>query len=655
MSELTALPAELRASSRWVLWRLEDFEERKRCKVPKTITGKNASSTDPDSWTLLETALLHLPKLKPFEAYRDDPCPTGVGLIIGAPYLGLDIDKCIEEGDIAPWAKDIISQLPATYTEFSPSGKGFHLWFRCAEHGKLPDGIRTEKVEVYSRKRYFTMTGDQAPGSPDTVTEISKDQAMAIFTLVDSHRKPAGKKSAPATSGSAKLQELMTKTDFPDKSAAVQSLLVILALDSFLDRDFIETQFKLSKLYQETHWKEKWERLGTAELDKAISNAREHLRNRKTGRKHQEDEINRSFIVERGSTMKREHLYYQWEPYLPVGQLVHFGGAQAQGKSPITVDLAARISTAQPWPDGQPNTLGAKAVLMMSIEDDPASVTLPRFDLAGGNAELIYFIKGTKVEKESTSYQRGVALDTDLHLLAQTAREIPNLGLVIIDPITNYLGKVKMNAEEEVRSILMPLALLAAELKITIINVGHFNRRDKGTDPLNRLMGAAAFTGVARSVTIFGPDPDIENTHHHIMIAGRGDTESGGLKYHTEVTELTYEGDTSKVVKIIWDGKAEVHAEDATDNASRQDKGRMTEAAQFIREMLSSGQRGAQDCYSLLRQQGFDPAKTSFSRALARSGGKSKRDGKGWAWYLPTQEGEETNESNKPRDTGDLF
>jgi len=140
----------------------------------------------------------------------------------------------------------------------------------------------------------------------------------------------------------------------------------------------------------------------------------------------------------------------------------------------------------------------------------------------------------------------------------------------VIDPITNYLGGAKMNAEEDVRALLTPLASLAAELGIVVITVGHFNRRDKGTDPLHRMMGAAAFSGVARADYAFGPDPDEKSKYCHVMSVVRScGGEGDALRYRTEiVTENCPDSFSTDIVRVVWTGKSDATAEEVVDSAS---------------------------------------------------------------------------------------
>ena len=85
-----------------------------------------------------------------------------------------------------------------------------------------------------------------------------------------------------------------------------------------------------------------------------------------------------------------------------------------------------------------------------------------------------------------------------MELLRSLVKE-HNAAAVIIDPITNYLGSKEMNKEEQVRSLLMPLAeQIAQPLNVCVITVGHLNKRGAEASILQRFMGAAAFGGVAR-------------------------------------------------------------------------------------------------------------------------------------------------------------
>jgi putative DNA primase/helicase len=148
------IPEALRERRQWVNWCLELRELDKLTKVPYTPgTDRRASSTDLMSWTTFEEA---------FSSYQaGSPLSyDGIGFMFSSadPFVGIDLDECRdpESGEISPWAKKIISRVREGYIEASPSGTGVHI----IVVGSMRDGgMRKNKVEMYSRERFFTITG----------------------------------------------------------------------------------------------------------------------------------------------------------------------------------------------------------------------------------------------------------------------------------------------------------------------------------------------------------------------------------------------------------------------------------------------------------------------------------------------------------------
>src|SRR5262249_47276789 len=153
--------------------------------------------------------------------------------------------------------------------------------------------------------------------------------------------------------------------------------------------------------------------------------------------------------------------------------------------------------------------------------------------------------------------------------------------------------------------ILMPIADLARELKVCMVTIGHLRKNGHGykDDPLQAMMGAGAFTGVARSVWAFGKDPDEDSPYAHIMTPCRGAVAEGGYKYQTEEETLVINGVRSKVVKVVWDGKTTATAEQAVNAQSEEEKTAEKEAADLIHDFLQHGRRAAEDCQEHLRKQ----------------------------------------------------
>jgi primase-polymerase (primpol)-like protein len=92
-----------------------------------------------------------------------------------APFAFVDLDGCRnpQTGEIEPWARAIVTRLHS-YTEVSPSGTGVHIF--CRTQRPPEGGCRKGRVEIYTRSRWATVTGQHVEGTPvdleDRTTEL---------------------------------------------------------------------------------------------------------------------------------------------------------------------------------------------------------------------------------------------------------------------------------------------------------------------------------------------------------------------------------------------------------------------------------------------------------------------------------------------------
>lgn len=165
------IPAELRNTPHWILWRSE-VRNGKKTKVPYQINGEMAQSNNKRSWSTFPTII------KFYEQGGYD----GIGFMFSKddPFVGIDIDHCIQEGALTSLAEDVIETVNS-YTEYSPSGDGIHIIAK----GKLPlkgPGTGRKNVdlglEVYRHGRYFTFTGDCLDQVP---VEDRTDELKVLF------------------------------------------------------------------------------------------------------------------------------------------------------------------------------------------------------------------------------------------------------------------------------------------------------------------------------------------------------------------------------------------------------------------------------------------------------------------------------------------
>ena len=146
------IPKELKKLPQWVNWEMQPDESRpgKMKKLPiNPLTGGKAQSNNPTTWTTYQTAIKKSDKL---------------GFMFANGYFGVDIDNAeydilaYKDGDTNNIIYEFINSLKS-YAEYSVSGNGIHIICK----GSLPPtGRRKGNVEMYSKGRFFIMTGNIA-------------------------------------------------------------------------------------------------------------------------------------------------------------------------------------------------------------------------------------------------------------------------------------------------------------------------------------------------------------------------------------------------------------------------------------------------------------------------------------------------------------
>lgn len=183
------IPPQLRQAKRWAPWAAPwDPEKEKYAKVPhradRVTSGLSNGSTA--GWVSFEQA---------FAAYKANPdLFAGVGYLMTnqKEVTGVDLDHCVKDGVIEPWAAEVIAKLDS-YTEFSPSGTGLHVMLagELASDWSVKFGDKQDKqpgIDVYGASpRFLTFTGAQVPGSPKDL----RARAGALADLERQHRKSA--------------------------------------------------------------------------------------------------------------------------------------------------------------------------------------------------------------------------------------------------------------------------------------------------------------------------------------------------------------------------------------------------------------------------------------------------------------------------------
>ena len=247
--------------------------------------------------------------------------------------------------------------------------------------------------------------------------------------------------------------------------------------------------------------------------------------------------------------MKR--VRWLWLEKLAFGKLNLFCGNPDHGKSLASLDIVARVTTGAAWPTG-PNNLEPIEVLIVAAEDGLEDTIAPRLAAAKADLNKVHYLKSviTPKDKNANQYIRQLRLDHDIAAMESCLQANPNIRLVVIDPVSSYLGSAKMMDEQAVRGVLNPLVALAEKLGICVLTIMHLNKKID-LDAVNRVGGAMAFVGIPRLAWVFAKKPKAEefeeelepdNTIYMMKLKGNIIKASAdGLTFVTDATRLKIE------------------------------------------------------------------------------------------------------------------
>ena len=341
-------------------------------------------------------------------------------------------------------------------------------------------------------------------------------------------------------------------------------------------------------------------------------------------------------VLVRLADVQPEPVRWLWPGRFALGKLALIAGDPGLGKSFISLDMAARVSRGTAWPDerGTPNPVGG--VVLLSAEDDLADTIRPRLDAAGADVDRIIAVQAVRRFDPEDDAPPDVpfCLKTDLPALENAIRQVTNCRLVVIDPISAYLGGVDDHKNAGLRAVLAPLAQLAASHRVTVVAVTHL-RKSEGP-AMYRAMGSLAYTAAARAVWAVTKDKDDQRRRLMLPVKNNLAADVQGLAYSIES-----DGPNGGPV-VAWEPEpVSISADDAL-TTDRPDQDDQDETVNFLREMLAGGEQPAADVFKQSRENGFSDKATR--KAFKALGGKRSRVGfgKGGTWYWSLTGGAES-------------
>lgn len=329
-------------------------------------------------------------------------------------------------------------------------------------------------------------------------------------------------------------------------------------------------------------------------------------------------------IVVRLCDVKPEPVRWLWRGRIAIGKLTIISGDPGLGKSFLSCDLAARVSTGRGWPDDVLSNAPLGGVVMLNCEDDLADTIRPRLDKHGADVTKIVALAGVR-DPLNDDRERQFNLARDLPALERAVRDMGDCRLVVIDPLTAYLGdKHDSHKAADVRSLLAPLAALAAKYGVAVVGISHLNKGSGAA--MYRTMGSLAFVAAARAVWCVTKDQENPTRRLFLPVKNNLGNDLTGLAYSIVDGVVAWESDP---IEVSADDAMDPDAEDAprTERAA---------ATAWLRgELIPGTPAAAKIILSDAREHGI--SERQLRRAASRLGvviAKTSMRG-GWTWTLP--------------------
>jgi len=326
------------------------------------------------------------------------------------------------------------------------------------------------------------------------------------------------------------------------------------------------------------------------------------------------------------SEIERRNVSWMWQYRIAMGKLTLLVGDPGVGKSLLSLDIASRVTRGAAWPDNPESAPPRGGVVILSAEDDPEDTIAPRLDKANADGERINIMTGVYIEEQGEDEEhKDRFVDVSLHLSAieNAIEKTPACKLVVVDPISAFMGDKDGSNNVEVRRVLAPLSKLANDRGVAILAVTHM-RKGEGS-ALYRASGSIAFTAAARAVWYVAEDK--EDSELRLFLRGKNNLAKA-------VSGLSFR--VADGPSIDWQRGEISETADAVLGIKGSKRGAaVQEAKEFLEAELAGGRRRMTEMETGADKQGISRRTLQRAKAELRIKSDFVFELGCWFWELP--------------------
>lgn len=348
----------------------------------------------------------------------------------------------------------------------------------------------------------------------------------------------------------------------------------------------------------------------------------------------------------RMADIQAKPIRWLWPGRFARGKVSMLAGNPGLGKSQVTASMAAVVTTGRHWPvDRKQCEVGN--VVFLSAEDDPEDTIRPRLEAAGADLSRVFILDAVVdgFRADGGERRRAFNMKSDLARLAAMLEEIGDVALIVIDPITAYLGDTDSHVNAEIRALLAPLGELAAKHGAAVVCVTHLNKGGGG-EALMRVTGSLAFVAAARAAFIVVKDKEDEARRLFLPLKNNIGKDQSGLAFSVEGAEVDSPAGLIQTSRVIWEaGAVTISADEAmAPAADAEERSSIEDAKAFLLGILADRPMPSKAIRAEAEEAGH--AWRTIQRAQKALEIEAVKEGMkaGWVWKLPPKNAKEVED-----------
>lgn len=458
------IPEELKERPQWVV--------ADKSKTPYQCNGRKASPTDPSTWTDFNTACTYA---------KQHHFNIGYVLSANDPFTCIDLDiKADTPQEQLDRASSIIKTFNS-YTEYSQSGKGFHIWV----YGNIGKGCRRDNVEIYSQERFIICTGNTFKSEPinersellnNMATQLSPLKLTSDIELVEKEEVENDEvivEKLMRQSNAEKFNNLCSGNwkaySFPSQSEADLALMSMFCFYSESNEQ-CRRLFRMSKLGK---------REKAITDNKYLNSTLKLIRTRQEKEKKDTDAFIQQFNKPKLPFFMTDEDLEKLPPpswlvddIIPETGIGVIYGESGSYKSFLTIDLLAHIGNGRAWFGKDTKK---KPVIYIALE---------------GNAGIPKRIKAWKIHNRTNSNINNLNRDININFRDKSnidylIEKIKDAGLdggvICIDTLAQAGGDMDENSSKDMGYMIKTFQYIQQELGGVVLIVHHIGKaKDKG-------------------------------------------------------------------------------------------------------------------------------------------------------------------------------